>query len=327
MRTSLLLAATLLAGCLVGDLDALPGSPDEPVETDNGGGQTPSEPGTPIETNPGPLPAGKHAFVLAHGLGGSAQSFDDAIAAAIGADGHAVLRTSVPGVESVQVRATALGPQIDKFMTDTGATKIHIIAHSMGGLDARYLASKLGYAAKVASITTISSPHRGSPLADLALGITQSDDTSQDDALDAIIRFVGQVDPAALDRALIDLSVANAPAFNAAVPDVAGVVYESYAGLSTPGGIDNPNAAGACAAGAAAVPEPDTTRIALVLAQPIVANGGDRLPNDGVVGVASSKWGTFRGCIAADHLDETGVAGGDLDKVAFYKAIAARLAP
>ena len=43
---------------------------------------------------------------------------------------------------------------------------VNLIAHSMGGLDARYLISRLGMADQVRSLTTISTPHRGSFMAD-----------------------------------------------------------------------------------------------------------------------------------------------------------------
>lgn len=47
-------------------------------------------------------------------------------------------------------------------------SRLNIIAHSMGGLDARYYAiSWLGLAERVASLTTIGIPHLGTPLADL----------------------------------------------------------------------------------------------------------------------------------------------------------------
>ena len=49
----------------------------------------------------------------------------------------------------------------------------HIIGHSMGGLDARYLASILNVGPRhkfdIRSITTLSSPHRGSLIANLWL--------------------------------------------------------------------------------------------------------------------------------------------------------------
>ena len=301
-----LLFATACVGVIDGDVP-------EPVTPNKEVG-----PPDPIPTKP--LPAGKNAFVLAHGLGGSAASFDPTIVTAIESLGHIVYRSQVPGVESVAVRAAALGPQIDALMTATGATKVHIIGHSMGGLDARYLISKLGYGTKVASLTTISTPHRGSPLADVALGLTESSILSESEAFEAIVEIVGQTDTAALDRALVDLSEAQAQAFNAQVTDVAGVKYQSYAGFSTPGQIDNDNASAMCGAAL-----PGETQTLLVLAQPIVANGTDRIPNDAIVSIPSAQWGTFGGCIAADHLSEITAASETHDSPAFFKAVAAAL--
>src|SRR6202163_260619 len=51
---------------------------------------------------------------------------------------------------------------------------IHIIAHSMGGLDSRTLIARnlhgLSVPGRIASLTTLSTPHRGSPVADLLAG-------------------------------------------------------------------------------------------------------------------------------------------------------------
>jgi triacylglycerol lipase len=52
--------------------------------------------------------------------------------------------------------------------TELKGKKVNIIAHSLGGLDARYLASVLR-STQVASITTIATPHYGTPLTDWAL--------------------------------------------------------------------------------------------------------------------------------------------------------------
>ena len=305
-----ILFASACAGMIDGDL-----SSDDPGDSNSNGGDDVGKPGAT-------LPAGKIAVVLAHGLGGDADSFDPTIVAAIEAAGHAVKRTQVPGIESVAVRAAALGPQIDAFLATTGATKVHIIAHSMGGLDARYLISKLGYANKIASLTTISTPHRGSPLADVALGLTQSSLLSQSEAFDAIVEIVGQVDTAALDRALIDLSVRQAATFNTTVTDAPGVKYGSYAGFSTPNQIDNDNAIAACGP----TMTPGETQALLVLAQPVVANGTDRIPSDAVVSIPSAQWGVFGGCIAADHLSETTAASETYDSPTFYKTLVAKLA-
>jgi triacylglycerol lipase len=282
----------------------------------------PQDPGTSTPTGGegpalnGPIAPGKGAFILAHGFGGTADDWDEGIQPAIEAEGHAVLRTSVPATGSVKSRAEALAPQIDAFLADTTATQVHIIAHSMGGLDARYLISTLGYGPKVASLTTISTPHHGTPLADVALGLQQGDRAG---ALQALVELAGGEE---VTQALQDLSEANEAAFNAANPDVTGVTYQSYAGLSTPGGAAIGDAS-ACAI------EPDSLRPLLFLPA-VVVTGVELRPNDGVVPVDSAMHTGFKGCIAADHLDQPGVFAlltSEFDPPSFYKGIATDLVP
>ena len=72
---------------------------------------------------------------------------------------------------SVQLRAQELADRIAKKFPNG---EIHIIAHSMGGLDAKCLLAKnlnrLAERGRVVSLSTISTPHHGSPVADLLLG-------------------------------------------------------------------------------------------------------------------------------------------------------------
>src|SRR5699024_870740 len=58
---------------------------------------------------------------------------------------------------------------IHKVKERADAEKLNIVAHSMGGLDMRYAISKLNAAPHIASLTTISTPHHGTSLAELAL--------------------------------------------------------------------------------------------------------------------------------------------------------------
>jgi triacylglycerol lipase len=276
-----------------------------------------------------PPPSGKRiGFVLAHGLGGDVDSYDPAIVAALQADGYYVLRDSVPPVDSVAVRAGELAKQIDAFVASNRLERVHVIGHSMGGLDARYLISSLGYGTKIASLTTLQTPHRGSPLADIALGLTESLSATQEEAILAITEVLGAgVTPEQLDRALIDLAEANAPAFNAANPDAASVAYHSYAGFSSLFGTSNPNAAGVCTG---TTPEPSSLPSVLRLTGPIVAGGTDLRPHDGVVPIDSAKWTGFLGCIPLDHLDMTRAGAKpaeelDVELVPFYRQVAARV--
>jgi triacylglycerol lipase len=63
--------------------------------------------------------------------------------------------------------ARILKNTIEKVLQETGAEKVNIISHSKGGLDSRYLICKRNFADKVASLTTICTPHMGAELADL----------------------------------------------------------------------------------------------------------------------------------------------------------------
>ncbi len=81
--------------------------------------------------------------------------------------GIEVHRPRVPAVGSVVVRAEKLAAAVRALP----ARKVNLIAHSMGGLDARYAICQLGLADRVASLTTIGTPHLGTPLADLGTSV------------------------------------------------------------------------------------------------------------------------------------------------------------
>lgn len=84
---------------------------------------------------------------------------------------HETLFADVPPLDSSERRASVLADAIaQKFP----AGAVHIIAHSMGGLDSRSLIGRnlhgLSAPGRIASLTTLSTPHRGSPVADLLVG-------------------------------------------------------------------------------------------------------------------------------------------------------------
>lgn len=71
-----------------------------------------------------------------------------------------------PSADSIANCAQAITQRIQDIMKETGCEKVNIIAHSKGGLDCRYALAFCGADKYVASLTTISTPHRGSPFAD-----------------------------------------------------------------------------------------------------------------------------------------------------------------
>jgi triacylglycerol lipase len=285
---------------------------------------------------------GAYPIILAHGLGGTADNgFNDAIALALQADGFQVFKTTVPAVDGVAVRGQALNQQVDSILQRTGQPRVHIIAHSMGGLDARYVISAMNRGDAVASLTTISTPHAGSALADVALGLTGVLGT-RTEALQTFADLLGvaQGQDINLDAALNDLAEANAPAFDQLTQNVnATVKYQAYAGVSVvPGfGNANPNINTACPQMVMGNGTRDTLRPMLVLTAPTVAHNLQLRPHDGVVTVQSANFpasygplAQFRGCIPADHLDETSGATEPqtgFDGTQFYRNVAAELAP
>ena len=85
-------------------------------------------------------------------------------------EGFTVFHSNVSWAADVDTRAGDLKGNILKILEDTSADKVNIIAHSMGGLDARHMLfndRNLGEIHKqIASVTTVSTPHEGSPFAD-----------------------------------------------------------------------------------------------------------------------------------------------------------------
>jgi len=68
---------------------------------------------------------------------------------------------------SYESNAELLKDTIEKILDETNSEKVNIIAHSKGGIDSRYLIWKYNFGDKVASLTTISTPHHGAEIADL----------------------------------------------------------------------------------------------------------------------------------------------------------------
>lgn len=74
-----------------------------------------------------------------------------------------------PSAASVAECALLLNRRIRQLVQDTGCEKVNIIAHSKGGLDIRYAMAFYDTAQYIASVTTVSTPHRGSRFADYML--------------------------------------------------------------------------------------------------------------------------------------------------------------
>ena len=184
--------------------------------------------------------------------------------------GCQVIVTRVHPTGGIERRAAELKVQILSRLAELGCAgaQVVIIAHSMGGLDARYMINRLDMADRVRALVTITTPHRGSPYADWC------------------VRHLGKrlggfklMQFLRLDvDAVRDLTTERCAQFNEEIPNLPGVGYFSVS---------------------AARP---WRRIAPVLyhAHRVVsAADGD---NDGLVSVRSATWGEHLGTWPADHL-------------------------
>ena len=288
----------------------------------------------------GAVPSGhatRYPIVLASGFATSPTLNNfRGVAEAFAADGHEVVVADLPPFDSTAVRGAALAKTIEAALAKFGASKVNIIAHSSGGTDAREVVSKLGFGDRVASITTISTAHGGTPLADHLLDAVNG---ASDESLDAIASLLGKTfsDVAAdshLRAGFASMAVRNADAFNAAHPDDPRVFYQSWAGVAGIAGVARAGDDDACEH--KRFGNDRESGIIHSFLVPAALLLGDQ-PQDSLVPVASAKHGTFRGCIPADHLDE--VAGGPLapiapavnpftgfDRVRFYRLTAFELA-
>ncbi|TQF09417.1 acetyltransferase [Myxococcus llanfairpwllgwyngyllgogerychwyrndrobwllllantysiliogogogochensis] len=93
--------------------------------------------------------------------------------------GQRAFGAQVQAFQSSEVRGLDLASDIEGVLATTGATRVNIVGHSQGGIDARKAAKVLFERqgrAVVDVIVSVSSPHRGSPVAkyvlDLGPGVT-----------------------------------------------------------------------------------------------------------------------------------------------------------
>ena len=257
-----------------------------------------------------------HPIVLAHGggrfdillafirdrlpAGGAVRSFNRIVGDRLGyfryirralaERGFEVHDPTLSFVAPLAKRAEDLKRAVERILAPHGpSAKVHLIGHSMGGLDARYMIARLGMADRVAGLVTIGTPHLGTGQADYRLVETQLPR-----------RLIELVSRTGLDfRGFEDLTTARCRAFNAEVEAAEaanGVTYITY--TSTQEKVE---------------------RVFLLLRRAWARIREREGPNDGLVSAASQRWtDVLRGSgaekkverrdfpLPADHLNQIG---------------------
>jgi triacylglycerol lipase len=151
--------------------------------------------------------------VLLHGFLGFSRRgpihYFRGVAQALRETGIVPLVPEMPSAGTVRERAEALARQLFRSDTPTFA----LVAHSMGGLDARHLISHLDRDHRVKSLVSVGTPHRGTPVATTIL--------NSDALVPALIRRIG-------NPGLGELTPEARKAGE--IPDRTDVRYVSYAG-------------------------------------------------------------------------------------------------
>lgn len=238
----------------------------------------------------------RYPVVLAHGvlgfdelkIAGRSHTYFRGIAEHLRSQGVEVHVTRVDPSAEVRERAAQLSEQIRKI----GAPKVNIIAHSMGGLDARYAISKLDLGKQVAALITIGTPHHGTPLADQ--GVAWLADRLR---LRAVMARLG-IQIGAFD----DLTTSRLRSFNTEVIDRRGVFYGSVVGSAQLDARTHP------------VLRPWVTVMRAWI--------GD---NDGLVPAGSQAWGRVLMKVDADHFAQIGWLS-DFDPKTVFDALLRELA-
>jgi triacylglycerol lipase len=205
---------------------------------------------------------------------------------------------------------------------------VNLVAHSQGALDCRWVASKLGD--KIGAVVMISGVNRGTAVADIAENVLPG---PVQDAVEALLNVLGATlfDPNGQSNenakaAIHALTTAGAAEFNAQVADNPAVAYFSIGGRSNNATADD-DCGSATEAPWLAQYDGKTDAIGtLLLAPAAILNNSYKLPptNDGLVTVASAKWGAFLGCVPSDHISEVCQIGGkgNFDCIPFFRDLA-----
>eukprot|EP01114_Cavostelium_apophysatum_P008658 TRINITY_DN2130_c0_g1_i1.p1 TRINITY_DN2130_c0_g1~~TRINITY_DN2130_c0_g1_i1.p1 ORF type:complete len:372 (+),score=46.75 TRINITY_DN2130_c0_g1_i1:106-1116(+) len=205
-------------------------------------------------------------------------------------NGVKVVIVHAPMTASIETRANALKKKIEKVISNLespyGARfrtelflqtrKVHLVAHSLGGLDCRYYITKLGGHERVFTLTTVATPHRGSPVAEWAVS---PEGPLHRFKLEYALKVLGmstcafhQLTPKFLEQ------------FNREVCDHPNVHYVSYSGVIDTSKLSHKS-------------------VLYWLSKKMKDFGA----NDGVVSEESAKWGHYRGHVEVSHVEMTSV--------------------
>ncbi len=199
---------------------------------------------------------------------------------------------------SIETRAKNWVRLIEQVCKDHGFEKVNVVAHSMGGLDMRHALTHLGIADKVASLTTVATPHHGTFLADLIL---KTPDNITEKLSEVVDWFGDNVYPKEKSSVLSSVEQLTRnyiqKVFNPATPDLDDFPYFSYS---------------------AAVGKGTDYSINPVFLFQNTQIFGKEDTNDSFVSVKSAHWGEHIGTVPLSHMNQINVQVSKENKPRYY---------
>ena len=190
----------------------------------------------------------------------------------------------------VASNARLLKATVDNILATTNHERVNIIAHSKGGIDSRYFIWRYDYGDRVASLTTLSTPHGGSEIADflyqLRTQVRILDNENLRRRLGNVGRLFGDLNPD-FHNVNRDLTTENMERFNAMVTKDPRVFYQVIYSVMKDSGDDSMYS----------------------LSHAFIRNISGE--NDGLVSAKSARWGDnpIRLPISLSHRQMTDLGG------------------
>ena len=258
-----------------------------------------------------PLQPTRYPVVLLHGFGALANLMQGGVlhreAMHLRGRGIWAYAPHANPYDTIQARCETWAGHLSRAMEETGADRLNVIGFSSGGLDARWLAREMGWADHFASVVTVSTPHRGTALAEFVLDRPERLRSWTVGVMDFLGRAAYELVPPASERALRELTRESVRARFPEGETIPGAWCASYVGRAGKG-----------------TDVPMTPTLALPNRIIYAAEG----VNDGIVPTDGGWWGEQLGILDADHARQIGLKllpGGAYDSREFFLSVCARL--
>jgi triacylglycerol lipase len=170
----------------------------------------------------------KYPIILVHGIAArDSNLFWGRIPKKLRSVGLKVFPGNTDSWGSIENNAISLSKTVDYVLDLCQSNKVNIIAHSKGGLDSRFLISSLNYAEKIASLTTISTPHHGSEIVDYIFENKSVYNPISRKIINLIVKVYGDKSPEP-HKVIAELTTKSMIGFNLKNLNSENVYYSSY---------------------------------------------------------------------------------------------------